>query len=310
MKQQDSDNKKQIDVSIIIPARNEEANIGKCLEAIYRQETHYRFEVIVIDSGSTDQTVDIVRRSPSVRLREIPAESFGHGKTRNLGAKISRGDYLVFLNADALPVDGHWLDALIAPLSNDKKIAGVYSRHLPQKECHLYMVRDLQKSMPAEPGLRSKTKLLDFMVFSTVSCAIPRHTWEKYPFDNEIAIAEDQEWARQVLAQGFKIMYEPASRVYHSHNYTTRQFYEIKFEVGKAQKRFKNKIAAAVWGFILITGGMIVKIPTDIVFILFNSRDTGKRSLAKKMGQITIGFKARVAGFFGRYKGWLEGCHE
>ena len=299
--------KKQIDVSIIIPAKNEEANIRKCLEAIYRQETRYRFEVIVIDSGSVDRTMDIVRQFPPVRLREIPAESFGHGKTRNLGAEMSTGNYLVFLNADAIPVDEHWLNALITPFSSDKKIAGVYSRHLPKEGCHLYMVRDLQKSMPAEPGLRTKTGALDFMIFSTVSCAIPRDTWEKYPFDHDILIAEDQQWAQRVLAQGYKILYEPASRVYHSHNYTPGQLAEVKFKVGKAQKRFKNKFTAAVLGFFLVIGGMKVKILADIVFILFKYKEPGKHSLARRLEQVRISFKARAAGFFGRYKGWLAG---
>ena len=76
----------KVDVSIIIPAKDEEENIGKCLEAIYNQETNYRFEVIVIDSGSSDQTLDIAKKYSSVQVVEIQPGEFGHGKTRNLGA--------------------------------------------------------------------------------------------------------------------------------------------------------------------------------------------------------------------------------
>jgi rhamnosyltransferase len=310
MERQNNENKPPIDVSIIIPAKDEEANIGKCLEAIFHQDTTYRFEVVVIDSGSRDQTIDIIRQFPSVHLQEIPPESFGHGKTRNLGAKLSQGKYLVFLNADALPVDEHWLDPLIAPLRTDNEIAGVYSRHLPKKECHLYMVRDLHKSMPAKPKLRTKMRQLDFMIFSTVSCAISRDTWERYPFADEIEIAEDQQWAQRVLAQGLKIKYEPASQVYHSHNYTGKQLKEIKFKVGKAQKRFKNIFTARVWGFLLMIGGMKVKIIEDIVFILFKSNYPGHYSWSMKLVQIRISVKARRASFIGRYRGWLEGYDE
>ena len=182
MEQTVDEKKEKVDVSIIIPAKDEEGNIGKCLEAIYNQETNYRFEVIVIDSGSSDQTLDIVKKYSPVQLVEIQPGEFGHGKTRNLGAEGSKGDYIVFLNADAIPANKKWLTPLIAPIIKDKKSAGVYSRHIPKEGCYLYMVRDIQKTMPGEPMVRSQTKPFDFMIFSTVSCAIPRDIWKKYCF--------------------------------------------------------------------------------------------------------------------------------
>jgi len=303
MEQTVDDNKEKIDVSIIIPAKNEEENIGKCLEIIYAQETNYRFEVIVIDSGSSDQTRDIVRTFSLAHLEEILPGEFGHGKTRNLGAEGSRGDYIVFLNADALPVDKNWLNPLIAPLIEDKKIAGVYSRHIPKEGCYLYMLRDIQKTMSGKRMVRNQTNPLEFMIFSTVSCAIPREIREKYPFKDDIIIAEDQEWAGRLLDRGFKIVYEPASRVYHSHNYTPRQLFEIKRDVAKSTGRFKTKLGALVWGFVLMIGGMKLKILGDIMFILF--RFKGPFSL--KIKEIKTSFKARKASFFGRYKGWLAG---
>jgi rhamnosyltransferase len=294
--------KEKVDVSIIIPAKDEEGNIGKCLEAIYSQETNYRFEVMVIDSGSSDKTPDIVKKYSPVQLVEIQPGEFGHGKTRNLGAGGSKGDYIVFLNADAIPVDKNWLDPLIAPLIKDKKTAGVYSRHIPKKGCYLYMVRDIQKTMPGEPMVRSQRKPFDFMIFSTVSCAIPRDIWRKYPLKDDIIIAEDQEWAGRVLDEGLKIVYEPTSRVYHSHNYTPRQLFEIKRNVAKSTGKFKSKFSALVWGFILMIGGMKIKITGDMLFILFRS----KGPLSRKIKEIKTSFKARKASFLGRYKGWIS----
>jgi len=296
-------NKEKVDVSIIIPAKNEEENIGKCLEMIYAQVTNYRFEVIVIDSGSSDQTVDIVKMYSPVRLVEIPPGEFGHGRTRNLGAEGSKGDYIVFLNADAFPVDKYWLNPLIAPLINDKKIAGVYSRHIPREGCYLYMVRDIQKTMPGKPMVRCHTKPLDFMIFSTVSCAISREIWRRNPFKDDIIIAEDQEWAGRVLGQGLKIVYQPSSRVFHSHNYTPRQLFEIKRNVAMSTGRFKSRFSARVWGFVLMIGGMTIKIPGDIEFIFFKF----KGPFSRKIKEVKTSFKARMAGFFGRYKGWISG---
>jgi glycosyltransferase involved in cell wall biosynthesis len=302
MEQRVDDNKERVEVSIIIPAKNEEENIGKCLEAIYNQETGYRFEVIVIDSGSSDQTMDIVRRYSAVQLVEIQPGEFGHGKTRNLGTEVSKGDYIVFLNADAIPVDKYWLNPLIAPLTKDKKTAGVYSRHIPKDGCYLYMARDIHNSMPGKSMVRSKANAFDFMIFSTVSCALPRDIWSKYPFKDDIIIAEDQEWAGRVLDQGLKIVYEPTSRVYHSHNYTPHQLFEIKRKVGISTGRFKTKFSALVWGFVLMIGGMKIKIIGDIVFIFFRF----KGPFSRKIKEVKTSFKARRASFFGRYKGWLD----
>ncbi len=287
-------NKEKVDVSIIIPAKNEAENIGKGLEMIYAQVTDYRFEVIVIDSGSSDRTVDIVKTYSPVRLVEIPPGEFGHGRTRNLGAEGSNGDYIVFLNADAIPVDKYWLNPLIAPFTNDKKIAGVYSRHIPREGCYLYMVRDIQKTMPGIPMVRCHTKPLDFMIFSTVSCAIPREIRRKYPFNDDIIIAEDQEWAGRVLGHGLKIFYQPSSRVFHSHNYTPRRLFEIKRNVAMSTGRFKSRFSARVWGFVLMIGGMTIKIPGDFVFIFFKV----KGPLIPKVQGGKKRFKGRVARLF------------
>ena len=301
-------------VSIVIPAKNEEENIKNCLDAVFSQETGYRCEVIVIDSGSTDQTVAVTRKFPQVKLRQIRPEDFGHGKTRNLGAEISTGDYIVFLNADAVPADNRWLDSLLQPFGSvekeekEEKCAGVYSRHFPKQGCHLYMARDIYKSMPDTPAVLHHAKTPDFMIFSTVSCAIPRSILTKYPFDNEIDIAEDQEWARRVLAEGFTIHYEPQSRVYHSHNYTPRQLFEVKRRVGGAEKKFKTVFIAAVVGLVLMVGGIIVKSMGDLGYILFKTGSTAsteKISFSQKLEEIIIAIKARAAGFAGRYRGWL-----
>jgi len=294
------------DVSIIIPAKNEEKNIGKCLDTVFNQESPFTSEIIVIDSGSQDRTIEIIRQYPQIRLKQIKPEDFGHGKTRNLGARMSKGEIIVFLNADALPINKHWLSHLVHPLKENKKLAGVYSRHLPQKNCHLYMARDILKSMPDKPIEYHQEKLLDFMIFSTVSCAIPRIYWEKFPFDNEIIIAEDQQWARQIIKQGFGILYEPQSCVFHSHNYSPSQLYNIKKKIGSTEKKFKSKISAALLGLFLIVSGIIAKIFKDLIFILFKAGKWEKKSLPQKLREITIAFKARCAGFTGRYKGWIN----
>jgi rhamnosyltransferase len=306
--------KTKIDVSIIIPAKNEETNITACLDAIFKQDAGCKFEIIVIDSGSTDRTVDLVKQYPQVKLITIEPAEFGHGKTRNLGAGLAAGDYIVFLNADALPVDNNWLNSLIRHFEDEKnkKIAGVFSRHIPKQNCDLYMARDILKSMPARGYIKSAYKKFDFMIFSTVSCALSREIWREFPFKDDIVIAEDQEWARQALYNGFHIVYEPGSTVYHSHNFKLRELYTIKKKIGRTEHKFKNRFFALITGLPLVIGGALVKISGDIFFILFKSKSlahhhnkTKRITFSAKLKQIRIAAAARSAGFWGRYIGWI-----
>lgn len=291
-------------VSVVIPAKNEADNITACLDAVLNQVTSYRLEVLVIDSGSSDNTIQLVKKFPGTALHEIPAESFGHGSTRNLGAELTGGSYLVFLNADAIPADKNWLNPLIQKLENNPAIAGVFSRHLPKPGCHLYMARDLLSSMPEEAKTADRAGTMDFMLFSTVSCAIPRKIWEIFRFKPDILIAEDQEWAERVLNAGYKIAYEPASAVHHSHNYSTGEMYQLKRRVSLSVPKFKNLFSARLMGFILVTAGAKLKWFGDVLFIL--GLPSGKISFSQKMKEIGIALRARVAGFRGRYAGWLE----
>ncbi|MCP4216489.1 MAG: glycosyltransferase family 2 protein [bacterium] len=294
---------KGTDISIVIPAKNEGKNIGRCLQAILDQETDYQLEIIVIDSGSTDDTLSILRTFPSVKLLEIKAEEFGHGKTRNMAARTANGRFIVFLNADAVPMDNYWLNRLVEPLEKSDKIAGVFSRHVPAEDCYLYMARDLQKSMPKEPALRTQYGALDFMLFSTVSAAMPKQTWEKYPFRDDIIIAEDQQWAKDVLSAGLEIFYNPNSAVRHSHNYSSRELQESKRKVALASGRFKSKTAARIVGFFLVAAGFKLKLLGDIIYIFKQPRSFGE-----KRKEIKIAASARFSSFWGRYRGWLDGA--
>jgi len=294
-------------VSVIIPARNEAHNIRACLQAIADQETSVPLEVIVVDSGSSDGTVGIVREfmcadtcNYELLLTEIPAEEFGHGKTRNLGAAMARGDVLVFLNADALPDGDLWLASMLRVLNRDAEVAGVFSRHLPKPGCFLYMARDLATAFPERSFLRRSVDRFDFMIFSTVSCAVRRDVWERFPFKDDILIAEDQEWARRVLAAGYGIDYEPASRVFHSHNYTPAQLFDIKYRVGMSETRFTDRFSVVFDGFISASAGFLIKFAGDLNFIFFKHPGP----LYGKCKETAIACRARFSSFRGRFKGW------
>ena len=120
-----------IRTSILIPAKDEALNIRNCLDSVFSQASNNQFEVIVVDSGSTDGTPEIVESYP-VRLYHIPAQEFHHAGTRNYLASLAQGEYLVYLNADAFPTSPNWLNSLTSNFS-DSSIGAAYGRHLPKK---------------------------------------------------------------------------------------------------------------------------------------------------------------------------------
>src|SRR6185295_297382 len=111
-----------LSVSVVIPAKNGRPTIGPCLDAVLAQEYAGRVDVLVIDSGSTDGTLDDVCARPSVALRRIHPLAFDHGDTRNLGAGLTTGEAIVFLVQDAEPVGRRWLANLVRNL-DDPQVA-------------------------------------------------------------------------------------------------------------------------------------------------------------------------------------------
>lgn len=223
----------QNDVSIIILTKNAGDGFSETLSAVYTQGYPGKFEVIIIDSGSTDETITIAKRNPT-RIVNIKPEDFGHGKTRNLGAKLASGEYLVFLTQDAIPTTDKWLSSLIRNFG-DPKVAGIYGRQIPKKNTKPMEQFFLNTKYPSEhlvKQLQENKTDMDIIFFSDVNSALRRAVWEKYPFDDGVIAGEDQEWSKKVLRKGYKIVYDPEAAVYHSHNYTLKAVFQRYFDCG------------------------------------------------------------------------------
>ena len=195
-------------VSIIIRARNEEKWISSCLSSVFRQRFN-DFEVILCDNYSTDSTVEKARGFPIKEV--VTIEDFLPGKALNLGIRHSRGQYLVSLSAHSIPVTRTWLGNLLSNF-NDKRVAGVYGRQEPMAFTDDVDKRDLINIF----GLDKKTQKKD-PFFHNANSMIRRDVWEKYPFSETATNIEDRIWAKEVLEQGYVIVYEPEASVYHYH---------------------------------------------------------------------------------------------
>lgn len=227
-------------ISVVVPVKNEGAAFAACLDAIRSQVVDADVEIVVVDSGSTDGSVDRARAAGACVI-EIPPHEFNHGGSRNLAAGRARGDILVFTTGDAVAVDDQWLARLIAPLRADPQLGGVYGRQLPNHDAtppEAYFLNFLYGSQPRRQRATSIDELsMDTTLFSNVNSAMPRAVWEQFPFPNDIIMSEDQDWSRRVLLSGREIVYEPRAAVRHSHAYTLRAAFRRFFDSGASSSR-------------------------------------------------------------------------
>lgn len=235
MSESDRKNNYQIFASVIILTKNGERYLRSLLDGLLTQNMAKQVEIILIDSGSSDDTLRIVANYPEVRLHEIPAKEFGHGRTRNLGAKMARGEFLVYIPQDATPVGEDWLRRLLQPFS-DPAVAGVYSRQLPRQDANAmeaFFLGEIYPSSPARGKLCEGDQLtLLHCFFSTASGAIRAALWKTHPFREDVVVSEDQAWASEVMQAGHTIIYEPASCVLHSHQLSIMGVFRRNFDAG------------------------------------------------------------------------------
>jgi rhamnosyltransferase len=173
---------------------------------------------------------------------EIPAAEFHHGRTRNLLASHARGDVLVWTSHDAVPDGTDWLDLLTAPLRRgDAGVGGVYGRQLahadatPPERYFLDFLYGPEGRLQRAESVDELT--METTLYSNANSAMPRALLERFPFADDVLIAEDQDWSRRVLLDGWSIVYEPRAVVSHSHPYTIRSAFKRFFESGVAGSR-------------------------------------------------------------------------
>jgi len=215
--------------SVVIPTCNGAATLPALVDALSRQRVDFSFEVVAIDSGSTDGSAELLRGRAD-RLIAIPAGTFDHGATRNLAIEQSRGDLIVLMVQDAVPASDTWLGALTAPLRADAGLAGTFARQIPRPDASAITRRylDVWAGGSAAPRTMAVASAAEFdslapparlerCTFDNVCSCIRRSVWLSHPF-RPTPIAEDLEWARDVLLAGHRLAYTPDAAVIHSHD--------------------------------------------------------------------------------------------
>ena len=222
-------------ISVVIPVKNGGPDLGRCLAGVAMQQVDDEVEVVVVDSGSTDGSPERASAA-GARVHEITAEEFGHGRTRNLGVELSRGDLVVFTSQDAVAHDDRWLALLAAAARSAPEVAGAYGRQLPHEDARPpeRFFLDFLYGPDARIQRLGPDEELTFeaTLFSNVNAAIPRSILRQFPFRDDLTMSEDQEWSRRVLREGYGLVYEPRAAVRHSHAYTIATAFRRFFDSG------------------------------------------------------------------------------
>ena len=204
-------------IGVVIRTLDESQHIGECLDVLARQHGGHDLDVVVVDSGSTDDTVEIAR-SRGVRIVELAPDEFDYSSALNVGIESVAGDVVLSLSAHAIPVDADWLDHMLAPFA-DPAVAGVSSRQVPWPGAQWHEVHRLRHQFPPR-GYTVDRETSATIVFSNAASAVRRSVWREHPFT--LPAAEDLDWARRVIQAGWRIAYEANSSVYHSHEESPR----------------------------------------------------------------------------------------
>ena len=110
-------------ISVVIPVKNEAKKIRACIEGILSQTVPV-IEVVVVDSGSTDGTLEVLKEYEIVKVLQIPPDEFNHGQTRNLGVSHTNGEFVLLTVGDARAYNEFWIEELLKGFA-DEEVAGV-----------------------------------------------------------------------------------------------------------------------------------------------------------------------------------------
>lgn len=212
--------------SVAIPVKNGARYLREVLTAAHEQGSG---EILVIDSGSEDGSVDIARHADA-RVLEIEPHQFGHGRTRNLAMQATHGDFVAFLTQDATPCHG-WLNAYAEVFALDERVGAAFGPHLPRAGTSPMIARELTEffasfSPDSTPRVQRRG---DPSFLSNVNACYARSCWEDIRF-RDVPYAEDQAFGADLLSAGWLKVYAPAAAVLHSHDYGWSEFMRRYFD--------------------------------------------------------------------------------
>lgn len=303
-------------ISVIIPTRNGGPRFGELLAAL-RGQGRLPDEILVIDSGSGDETL-VLARQHGARVISIAPQEFDHGGTRTLGAREAIGEVLVYLTQDAVPADPQSLEHLLAPLA-DELVAAAYGRQLPYPgaSCFARHLRAFNYSEHSVVRCFADRARYGFKTafISNSFAAYRRDLLADVGFFQEgLVFGEDTFTVAKLLRKGYCVAYAAEARVLHSHNYKLSQDFRRYFDIGVAHVRSRELLE----GFGSPTGEGRRYVSAELAFLVreklyFRLPESLLRSavklLAYHLGKRYTMLPMGLARWCSLNRGWWSGAH-
>jgi rhamnosyltransferase len=192
-------------LSVVIRTRNQAKSLRRVFEALAAQRCSFKWETIVVDNESQDETAELCKRF-NARIVSIRRDEFTYGRALNVGIRDARSPLVLICSAHAVPVGSYFLEKSVAPFA-DPKIAAVRCLIGSDKEqtAEWYKARDIQYASAEEQRTAEVTNEWLHEYPSASCCVIRRSVWQDVPFDEDLESVEDKLWASDVLRRGYKI---------------------------------------------------------------------------------------------------------
>lgn len=203
--------------SVVIRTYNEEKYLDRLLTGVMSQESDLvNIEVIVIDSGSTDNTLQIAKKH-NCRITHIRKQDFTFGRSLNMGCEFARGDFLIFVSGHCFPTNNSWVHELVKPLV-ERKADYSYGRQEGAETTKYSELQHFKKFFPEFSNIPQQGYFCN-----NANAAITRKAWQKYKFDEGLTGLEDMFLAKQLVNDGGHVAYVATASVYHIHDETWQQ---------------------------------------------------------------------------------------
>jgi rhamnosyltransferase len=270
--------------SIVIRAYNESRHLGRLLEGIALQ-TRQAAEVILVDSGSSDATVQIAA-SHGAKIVHIRPEEFTFGRSLNLGIQAASADLVVIASAHIHPVYPDWLDYLLQPLT-EANVALVYGK---QRGCISSKFSEHQIFRQWFPDAGFGRQSTPFC--NNANAAIRKGFWEQHPYDESLTGLEDLAWAKWAQSVGWQVVYAPYAEVVHVHQETPAAIYNRYRREAMAFKRIFPESHFSIYDCIRL-------VTTNV---LSDLAQAAREQVLEQSAASILWFRA--AQFWGTYQGY------
>jgi glycosyltransferase involved in cell wall biosynthesis len=270
-------------VSVVVRSFSEERFIRRLFLGL-KQQTFKDFEVVLVDSGSTDNTVAIAE-SFAARIVHIARSEFSFGRSLNRGCAAAKGEILVFVSAHVYPTQIDWLENLIRPFA-DPAVALVYGKQRGNEITKFSERNIFVKWFPDQSDANQKHHFCN-----NANCAVRHSIWETFRYDESLTGLEDLAFAKEVQRRGGSIAYRADAEIIHVHDETWGRVRNRYRREAIALRQIEPSLGFSFLDFLRLTGANIA---TDLAVARRQKR------LRREIGSIVL---FRFNQFWGTYLG-------